>query len=183
MILEQPIATPRLSLRSLTATDATDDYLGWMRDPRVNRYLESRFGSFSHESLACFIADCNANPSLLLLGITVREGGRHIGNIKLGPIDRHHRLGDIGLLIGDPSAWGKGYAREAIAGLSAHALGPLDLHKLTASYYEANIGSEKAFLGAGWNIEGIRPQHFLCEGSWQGCKQVSLIAGEGADRG
>lgn len=178
MILEHDIVTGRLILRTLTSADASTEYLAWMHDPRVNRYLESRFSSFSLESLAQFIASCNENPKVLLVGITLKDGGRHIGNIKLGPIDPNHRLSDIGLLIGDPDAWGRGYAREAIAGLSEHALRVLGLHKLTASFYEANIGSEKAFLGAGWAIEGMRPRQFLSNGEWQGCRQVSLIADE-----
>lgn len=183
MILEHNIVTERLVLRTLGNADAGTDYLAWMHDPRVNRYLESRFSSFSLESLAQFIDACNENPKVLLAGITLKNGGRHIGNIKLGPIDFNHRLGDIGLLIGDPAAWGRGYAREAIAALSNHAIRVLRLHKLTASFYEENVGSQKAFVAAGWKIEGMRPCQFLSEGKWQGCRQVGLIADEDPVRG
>lgn len=175
MILENPIVTERLVLRTLTAADATTTYQGWMHDPRVNRFLESRFATHSLESLADFIKGCNDNPKVLLTGITLKDTGRHIGNIKLGPIDGYHRLGDIGLMIGDPEAWGKGYAREAIAGLSAYGVNTLKLHKITASCYASNIGSQKAFVGAGWTIEGRRPKHFLSDGQWEDCVQMSLI--------
>jgi len=103
----------------------------------------------------------------LLLGIITRSDGKHIGNIKLGPIDRNHGLGDIGLLIGEPDKWGVGFAREAIKAVSDFALGPLSLHKVTASCYASHVASRKAFEANGFLVEGIRPKHFRNDGQWE----------------
>lgn len=149
MELNEPLRTPRLLLRSLHAGDANARYLGWMQDSEVQRYLESRLGTHSLESLRDFIADANRSPANLLLGICLADG-RHIGNIKLGPIQAYHRHGAIGLLIGERDSWGRGYAAEAIAGISAHAFGVLGLEKLYAGCYASNQGSCKAFLRAGY---------------------------------
>ena len=46
--------------------------------------------------------------------ICLVEDGRHIGNIKLGPIQWLHRRADLSLFIGDKSCWSLGYASEAI---------------------------------------------------------------------
>ena len=40
--------------------------------------------------------------------------GRHIGNIKIGPVHSYHRRARIGLLIGEKEFWNRGYATEAI---------------------------------------------------------------------
>jgi len=150
------IKAPRLTLRTLNAADISPTYLGWMNEPEVIRYLESRFNPpQSLDDLAGFVNGCNARADTVLLGMFL--GQRHIGNIKLGPIDSHHDRGDIGLVIGEKSAWGQGYASEAIAALATWAFGDRGLAKLTAGAYAANLGSIKAFLKAGFREEG-RPR-------------------------
>ena len=114
----------------------------------------------------CFVRARAGDRNNVFLAIVAREGDRHIGNIKLGPIDWLHRTGDIGILIGERDCWGKGYAAEAIALLAEYAFGTLNLHKLTASCYEPNQGSTRAFTKAGFEIEGVRKQQFFCEGRY-----------------
>jgi RimJ/RimL family protein N-acetyltransferase len=60
----------------------------------------------------------------------------------------------MGLLIGEPASWGKGYATEAIVAVTAHAFSTMGLEKLYAGAYAANAGSIRAFLKAGWVEEG-----------------------------
>ena len=165
MRLELPPSTdPKIELFVLEPGHASEAYVGWMRDPLVNRYLESRFGEHDLDSIRAFIAAMLESPAYLFLGIRSRELGRHVGNIKLGPIDRHHGTGDIGLLVGDREAWGRGLATAAIAGITEIARTQLGLRKLTAGCYASNGGSQRAFEKAGWTIEGRRPAQFLLDG-------------------
>jgi ribosomal-protein-alanine N-acetyltransferase len=141
------------------------DYVRWLNDPRVNRYLESRFAVHSIDSTRHFVHQCLQSSATLLLGIRdLVLGGLHVGNIKLGPIDRHHGLGEVGLLIGEPQSWGRGLASAAIARVRDIAAEQLGLRKLTAGCYASNVGSEKAFLRAGFEVEGRRRGHFLLDG-------------------
>lgn len=142
----------------------TSSYVSWLNDPQVSRYLESRFSSHTLESTAEFVRTCLESDKNLFLGIRYRTlGGRHVGNIKLGPIDRHHGLGEVGILIGERDAWGRGIATQAISMLCAIARDQLNLRKITAGCYGGNLGSEKAFLKAGFEIEGRRREHFMLE--------------------
>lgn len=150
---------PRLYLRRLTEADATERYAQWLNDPEVNRYLESRYTHADPESLIQFIRTCNENPGIHLFGIFEAATHRHIGNIKLGPVDSRHRLGDIGLLIGEKDCWGKGYAAEAIELICTYGFGTLQLHKITASMYSENRGSFQAFIKNGFMQEGLLKHH------------------------
>lgn len=163
MILDTPLRGDRLLLRSLGIEDANADYLRWMQDPEVQRYLESRFSEHSLHSLRQFIESMNDSAENLLLGICLNSG-RHIGNIKLGPIEAHHLHGSIGLLIGERDTWGQGYAGEAIGLLTRHAFASLKLRKLFAGCYSVNPGSQKAFIGCGFKVEGRQEARWLCEG-------------------
>ncbi|MEO8436817.1 MAG: GNAT family N-acetyltransferase [Chloroflexota bacterium] len=153
MILDTPLRSRRLLLRTLAVDDATERYLGWMRDPETTRYLEARLVEHSLQSLHEYIESCAASPTELLLGICLPDG-EHIGNIKLGPIDSYHRRAAVGLLIGEREQRGMGYATEAIVAVTARAFGAMTLEKLYAGCYASNIGSARAFLKAGWSEEG-----------------------------
>ena len=97
----------------------------------------------------------NANPDFVFRAITLGDTGRHIGNIKLGPIDWNHRFGDIGIIIGAKDCWGKSYAAESIRLLADHAFGILKMHKLTAGCYAINEAGIKAFIKAGSSAKGV----------------------------
>ncbi|MFH0737383.1 MAG: GNAT family protein [Candidatus Micrarchaeota archaeon] len=176
---EPPITGKRIYLRKVQPTDVDGPYFSWMQDPEVTRYLESRFSDNSKPAMKRFVQGALGDPDILFLAIVLKEGGRHIGNIKLGPINRHHKSADIGILIGDKGCWGKGYATEAISLLSAHAFKKLGLHKLTAGCYSGNTGSEKAFLAAGFALEGKRKEQYLFEGRYVDGLLFGLVNPEG----
>ena len=157
--------TGELEMFLLEPAHVGPDYVGWLADPDVNRYLESRFGVHTQRSTRAFVQDCLDDPGTLFLGIRSKVLGlRHVGNIKLAPIDSRHGLAEVGILIGDRSAWGRGIASGAIAALARIAHDQLALRKLTAGCYASNIGSKKAFQRAGFEIEGERRNHCLLEG-------------------
>lgn len=157
--------TPSIDLFLLEPQHVTPAYVDWLNNPLVNRHLESRFGTHTLESTKSFVAASLESSKDLFLGIRAHAlGGRHVGNIKLGPIDSHHGLGEIGILVGEPDAWGRGIASQAIRMLCDIAREQLHLRKATAGCYASNVGSEKAFLKAGFEIEGRRRAHFLVDG-------------------
>lgn len=157
MRTEKPLFGGEIYLRSLVRDDASLAYLSWLSDPEINQYLEVRF--ISPQTLAqlqSFIEKIMGSGDSLLLGIFLASEHRHIGNIKLGPIDWNHRTADIGLLIGDRGQWGKGFATGAIQLVAHYAFRDLKLAKLTAGCYSENQGSMSAFFKAGFAHEGTR---------------------------
>lgn len=165
MRLAAPIVTERLALRSLDAGDADGPYVGWLRDAEVTRYLEARFARHDTDSTRAFIESCNADAGTLLLGMFLRPSGPHIGNVKLGPIDRNHGLAAIGIMLGARELQGRGLGTEAIAAVSHHAFG-LGLHKLVAGCYAPNEASRRAFLRAGYHVESVRRRHARLDSVW-----------------
>jgi RimJ/RimL family protein N-acetyltransferase len=162
-------ATPRwtdghISLFAMTPELVSDAYIGWLADAEVNRYLELRFSPQGRDSVQAFVATMLASECDLFFGIRDEELDRHVGNIRLGPIDRHHGLAEIGIMIGDRAAWGRGVGSRAIRRLSEIARHELGLRKLSAGCYDSNIGSRRAFEKAGFAVEGVRRGHYLLDG-------------------
>lgn len=172
------IDATRIYLRDVQEQDATERYVAWMNDAAVTRYMETRFATHTVESLREYVSMMRHKAGTLFLAIVVREGDRHIGNIKLGPIDQVHGLADVALMIGDRQAWGKGYATEAIAALSEHAFRTLGVRKLTAGCYAANVGSRRAFEKAGYHVEATRPAHYFCDGVYEDAVLMALFNGD-----
>jgi [ribosomal protein S5]-alanine N-acetyltransferase len=150
------IESARLVLRTMEEADAKPHYAQWMNDSDIVRYTESRYTTHSIDGIRDYIGAMQRDPDSLLLAMETEMDRRHIGNIKIGPVDWYHQCGDIGLLIGEADCWGQGYASEAIAALADYAFAVLGLEKLTAGVYEPNTGCIRAFERAGFVREGVR---------------------------
>lgn len=167
MLIDPPIRSSRLILRTLNETDIGERYLSWLGEDEINRYLEVRFTGQTVSGLRQYVASLNDSKDSLFLGLFIGDSGVHIGNIKLGPVNPHHKRADMGIVIGDRDYWGQGLAPEAIEAVAEYAFTVLGLHKLTAGVYEENEGSRQAFLKAGFVEEGRLSEHWLCDGAWQ----------------
>lgn len=158
------IESDRLSYRLLTTEDVSDAYVGWLNDPNITHFLEISRDKQDKATVYAFIESLQSKNNEFLFGIFLKENGLHIGNIKLGPIHPYHRIADIGFIIGEHSAWGKGYASEAIRAVSKHAFSHLQVNKIHAGLYASNLGSARALEKAGFKKEGCRVKHYLLHG-------------------
>lgn len=173
-----PWRSGNVELFLLEPAHVTESYVGWLNDREVMRYLESRFDRHDLASTVAYVAAMRASPDVLMLGIRSDEIGRHVGNIKLGPLDRRHGLGEVGLMIGDRHAWGRGIAAHAIGILAAIGAKQLGLRKLTAGCYASNGGSVRAFEKAGFEVEGTRRNHFLLDGRGEDLVLLAMHLGD-----
>jgi ribosomal-protein-alanine N-acetyltransferase len=170
------LASARLDYRRLEAGDVGARYVAWMNDPEVVRFLESRYQRQSEADVRDFVARQAAREDTLFLGIFLRDGGSHIGNVKISPIVRRHARAELGILIGERDAWGRGYASEAIAAVASYGFSELKLGKITAGCYGSNRGSRTAFVKAGFAIEGVRPAQYDLDGVWDDECLLGLLA-------
>lgn len=150
-----------IELRILTPGCDLDAYTQWLHDPQIVRHLEVRFDLPDLPTLRNYVQAVWDSRTDWLWGIFLTGGGSHIGNIKLGSYNSHHQSADIGLLIGDRSQWGKGYASTAIQAVTNFAFTHTSIAKLTAGMYATNEGSHRAFLRAGFSDEGRRLSQYV----------------------
>lgn len=158
------IVGEKVFLKILSEDDVDENYVEWLNDNEVTRFLESRWRAHSLEDLREYIKTINGSLNDILLGIHLKNQ-EHIGNIKIGQIHPVHRFGDLGFLIGR-KYWNKGYGTEAIKLATEYAFKELNLNKLFAGIYCKNGGSYKAFMKAGYVEVGRLKRHVFFEGNY-----------------
>lgn len=151
--------TDPVYLRPLTEDDFTERYLSWFTDEEFTKYLEAK--NISREDAVGHLRDGKKNNQWFIYAICERENGRHIGNVKIGPIQWRDSVSDLVTVIGEREVWGKGYGRIAIAQAIELAFNELNIRKLSASMVSANIGSLKAYTAAGFAEEARLKNHYM----------------------
>ncbi|OGO95762.1 MAG: hypothetical protein A3F41_06160 [Coxiella sp. RIFCSPHIGHO2_12_FULL_44_14] len=169
-----PLQSERLYYRTLIEKDVDEHYHRWLQDPRINQYLEVRHATLSLSQLKEYVNRMNDAENHLLLGIFLNSD-RHIGNVKLGPIDWKNKRTMLGLLIGDCLSWNQGYATEAIRTVSHWAFQQLHLRRVGAGCYASNIGSSKAFAKAGFREEGRLKSYWATEQGYEDSLMMALV--------
>jgi len=160
------IAGRRVMLRPISLEDCTDRYVQWLRDPEVNQYLETRWMEQTIESVRAFVLAVAQDPSSHLLAIVEVETGRHIGNIKIGPIRPHHNYADLSYFIGDRDYWGRGYATEAIQLATRLGFERLGLHRIQAGAYAGNIAGARTLEKAGFVRDAVMHRQLMGPSGW-----------------
>lgn len=165
-------------LGPLSKDDNLDDYASWLNDAETTRYMGSGRFPATAEGLRDYIGSYNSGKDGMLMGIFLKKPVRHIGNITLHQIDWRNGHAEIGILIGDTKARGKGYATEAITLAVSHAFARLNFRKICAGMVKGNDASKKAFEKLGFKVEGVLREHFYLEDRYIDCYRMGLLKRE-----
>ena len=152
-----------VTLHPLVVSDCTEEYIGWLNDPEVNRYLETRWVNQGRNTIKAFLEKMEQSNDSVLFGINRLKDGKHVGNIKIGPVERYHLYADISYFIGDRSAWGQGLATEALSLVTRFGFDEMGLYKCKAGVYSSNKGSIRVLEKVGYQLEGRLRDEFLGE--------------------
>ena len=162
---EKTIEGDRICLKKLGSGNATRDYCSWLNDPEVTLHLVTKKATI--ESVKDYIKKKNADPNCAFFGIFHKESGRHIGNIKLEPIDFGKKTGILGIMIGDKDYWGAGIGVEAITLLTEWAFDYLGLESIEAGVLSGNKRSKRAFEKAGFRVDRVEEKSMENKGKME----------------
>lgn len=161
-----PLEGPNVYLRKIQPFDVNANYHRWMHDETVIQYLEIRHARRSQKDLSEYVAGVIERKDDAFFAICINETGKHIGNIKLGPINKDHRFAHVGFLIGEREFWGRGIATEAVEIVTRYAFETLKLHKVLAGCYANNEASLRVFKKNGFKKEGTQVAQWFYQGKY-----------------
>ncbi len=132
-------------LKKLSLKNVNIEYLKWMNDYEVTKFTEQRFKKHSLSNIKNFVKKKNKSKNEFLFGIFYKKNSAliHIGNIKLGPVDKFHKSAEISYIIGNKKFWKKRIGTLAVSKIILLAKKKFKLKKLIAGCYENNYGSIK----------------------------------------
>lgn len=147
----------KIILRLLKQEDVTQVYVDWLNDEEVNRYMESRYTRWDLESVKDYVRLYEELDKSYLLAIIYKD--IHVGNIKIVYEDFRNGVMNISFFIGEKQYWGCGLGSDAISVVSCFAFEKLKAQKIMGWTYQENLGSAKAFMKVGFQLEGILREH------------------------
>ncbi len=136
---------------------ATEKYCAWLNDIEVNKYLEI-FEEQTIKKLTTYVENAVKNKTYFW-AICLKKSNKHIGNIKIDPINFYHQFGEYGILMGDKDEWGKGYAKEASTAVLNFCFQVLKLRKICLGVVVDNISAYELYKKLGFEQEGLYKQH------------------------
>jgi spore coat polysaccharide biosynthesis protein SpsF (cytidylyltransferase family)/RimJ/RimL family protein N-acetyltransferase len=138
-------------LRKLRVEDASVNYCNWLKDPCVNRFLETRDATI--DGLKLYINEKANSETCLFLGIFTQTENKHIGNIKLEPIDFENKKATLGLLIGDMAYWGKGICTKVVKLVVDYSFKNLNLNRVELGVISDNLAAIRCYTKVGFKID------------------------------
>ena len=165
------LESERLILEPLTLKHLSKKYVSWMNDVDVYRYLETG-GDYSLADLELYLKD-QEQKNIFFWAIHLKVTHKHIGNIKIDPIDKEKNSGEYGIMMGDKTEWGKGYAKEASLRVLEFCFEKIKLSQVTLGVIENNINAFKLYEKIGFEIDKVNKNSGIYMGEM--CNSVRMI--------
>lgn len=104
---------------------------------------------------------------------------RPIGSVGIRDIDHLHRTAELGIVLGEPDCWGKGYGTEATRLVLDYAFTALGLHNVVLRVYAYNERAIRAYRKAGFKEIGRRREahrigNRVVDEVWMDCLATEL---------
>ncbi len=129
-------------------------YLRWINDFGTTRTLSIQNRPMTLEEETAWFEGHVSKSGEYAFTIYERSSGVPIGNCDLIKVDFRNRRGEVGLMIGEPEARGKGYGTEAMKLLLDFAFTALGLNSVMLQYYEFNPAARRCYEKAGFRESG-----------------------------
>ena len=161
MDLNSIVGSERIYLKKISIKEVNDRYASWFQNEELMRLYTSSKKAISKDDIINSILQGEQTETLYTYGIYYKENNLLIGQIRLGPINKAHKISDLVILVGDTKYLGMGIATEAIKLGNRIAFEKHNIRKLFGGIYETNIASIKAYTRANWVIEGRLKNHYI----------------------
>lgn len=152
----------KVTLQQFTESDITSTYISWLNDPVTMRFSNQRFLHHDACSSQRYLATFEGSPNFFF---TVRDKstGNAIGTMT-AYLSPPHGTADLGILIGERSAWGQGFGLDAWTALLVHLLQQPHIRKVTAGTLACNTPMLSLAAKSGMTPDGQRKQQELVDG-------------------
>jgi RimJ/RimL family protein N-acetyltransferase len=167
-----------IRLRTLEPTDA-ERLREWINDPDVTEHLAVRYPM----SLANEVDWVESNKTLdyrnAVFAVETIAEGKHIGGLDIrtaaGP---ENRRGELGLMVGDKSVWGKGYGTDIVRTACRFGFEEMNLNRVELWVHGSNERAIGVYERVGFVREGVARQGWYKRGEYHDLILMGLLRDE-----
>jgi len=125
-----------------------------------------------------YLERIQADQNRVWFVIVLKENNQVIGECGLLRMFHFWRTTDLSMIIGDKSAWGKGYGTEAMNLLLDYAFGYLNFHRVALGVVASNERAIRFYEKAGFREEGVQRDGYYYNHKYQDFMMMSLLEEE-----
>lgn len=166
MSIPQPVITiegDRVALGPIRR-DLIPLYQSWINDLSVTRFLMPQVMSLDQE--VAWYEGVTKNDRMVYFTMYELPDYRPIGGIDLHGIDIRNRTAEVGIMIGEQDARGRGLGTEAVRLICDYGFNALELNNIWLLTFGWNIAGQKAYTKAGFKEIGRRRQARFFDGRY-----------------
>ena len=143
-------------LAALTEDDA-EHLVRFQRNAAYARLLDSwPARPRSKAEVVKWILDDAKRESIYHFSIRTLDTDEFLGFAELDGIDWSHGSTGLGIGLGDPASWGKGYGRDAMKLLLNFAFNEMNMHRVGLTVFAYNERARTLYEKLGFVLEGTQ---------------------------
>lgn len=131
-------------------------YHRWITDLSTNRFLLARSVSMTLDAEIEWFDGVSKQSNIAMFTIYELPDYRPIGNVDLHKIDATNRSAELGIMIGEANARGRGQGTEAVRLVCDIGFNVLELNSISLVTFGWNVAGQKAYVKAGFREIGRR---------------------------
>jgi len=165
----------KVVLEPLSMRHFSNRYLQWMNDPVVCADNRHAVLPCTGTQMKNYLRHAPKSKADILFAIRLKKSGRHVGNISLNGISWINRSGEISVLIGEKSVWGRGIGTDACRLVMDYGFERLGLHRIWMGMTSRNIGMVKIARRLSMKREGVFKDFLFKDGRYLDMEQWRKI--------
>jgi len=154
----------------------TEEYLSWLRDEQINKYLIKPNRDITLTDAKRYCENLMKSQDNYFFAIITHEGNKHIGNVRLGPIKTLDRICQYSMMIGDRTYHGRSFGSEVLKLSIDFCFDTLKMHKIYLDVIDENIAAIKLYEKYDFVTEGILKEEIFLNGRHYDLRIMGLIS-------
>ncbi len=147
----------------------------WICDKKVTKFLGNTFPNTYQAELKWF-REMQKKKDERMFAILDKETGKHIGNIGLHEISKKDKNATIGIMIGEPKYWNKGYGTDALKTALRYCFKRLKLNKVRLDVRTEHKAAQKCYKKVGFKRTGTAQDEYFKEGKFHDVFLMEILA-------
>ncbi len=158
----------KVQLEPFSLKFVNDDYLSWMNDKEVTKFINKAKDNISINDLKLFANQMIKSDYDYFFAILIKKNQHHVGNVRLGPVDFNLMISKFGIMIGDKNLHSHGIGTEVMELIKDFSFNYLKLQKIIFPVVKANIPAMKLYSKTKFKCLGDLNETFDKNGkSWE----------------